>query len=820
MSTAQNSFIRSRCHRVARCRPALLSVAFVAPLVGLLSVNALPDKKAMSGEEVFRKHCTSCHGANGGGTKLYAKPLTGVRSVENLTAFIHKSMPPRAPAKLPLADARKVADYIYGAFYSPLAQARSKAARIELSHLTVRQYRNAVADLVASFRPGTPIDEKRGLHGEYFKAGRFRRGERVLERVDPEIRFDLGTTGALPEQADPYQFCMSWDGSVLAPDTGEYEFIVRTEHAVRLWVNDLKQPLLDAYVKSGDGNEYRGTVYLLGGRAYPLRLEFSKGVQGVNDLSKIKQKPPTKATLSLEWRPPKRTPEVIPQRNLSPITVPEVFASAAAFPPDDRSMGFERASSVSKAWEEGTTEAAIETAGYVASHLDELLGLAVPTRREGPASGNPSDLNREDAPASGPAADRAAKLRDFCKRFATRAFRRPLTPDLEQRYIERQFKEAPDLESAVKRVVLLTLKSPRFLYREVGGNGRDPFDTASRLAFALWDTIPDDELMKAASEGQLATREQVTKQAERMIGDRRAWMKLREFLLQWLKVDQYPDLAKDPKRYPGFDEAVASDLRASLEIFLEQVVWNEKSDFRELLLTDKLVLNGRLAKMYGAKLAEDAPFQPVELDLQERAGVLTHPYLLASFAYIDSSSPIHRGVLLARSLLGRTLQPPPQAFTPVPASLHPNLTTRQRVALQTRPAACMSCHSMINPLGFTLEKFDAIGRLRAEENGKPVDSTGSYELRTGEKVTFKGVRDLARFLSQSKEAHGAFVEKLFQYMVKQPVQAYGKKAAAELQDAFETNQFSIRKQMVETAVATALLPSAGAARTSVSRINR
>src|SRR5205085_1304858 len=141
--------------------------------------------------------------------------------------------------------------------------------------------------------------------------------------------------------------------------------------------------------------------------------------------------------------------------------------------------------------------------------------------------------------------------------------------------------------------------------------------------------------------------DQVAKQAERLAADPRAWYKLREFLLQWLKVDQVPDLGKDPKRYPGFDETVATDLRTSLDLFLENTVWTDKSDFRDLMLTDKVYLNGRLAKLYGVSLAADAPFQPVSIDPAERAGVLTQPYLLASFAYADNSSPIHRGVLLA-----------------------------------------------------------------------------------------------------------------------------------------------------------------------------
>src|SRR5439155_25942171 len=121
-------------------------------------------------------------------------------------------------------------------------------------------------------------------------------------------------------------------------------------------------------------------------------------------------------------------------------------------------------------------------------------------------------------------------------------------------------------------------------------------------SFGLWDSLPDEELLKAAAAGQLSTREQVVHQAERMVSDPRTRSKVREFLLQWLKVDQSPDLSKDAKLFPGFGEAVASDLRTSLDLFLDDVVWSERSDFRELLLSDSVFLNGRLAKIYGANL--------------------------------------------------------------------------------------------------------------------------------------------------------------------------------------------------------------------------
>ena len=119
--------------------------------------------------------------------------------------------------------------------------------------------------------------------------------------------------------------------------------------------------------------------------------------------------------------------------------------------------------------------------------------------------------------------------------------------------------------------------------------------------------------------------------------------------------------------------------------------------------------------------------------------MLTHPYLMATFAYTGTSSPIHRGVFLTRSVLGVTLRPPPEAFTPLRGDLHPKLTTRERVALQTKPASCQTCHGIINPLGFTLEHFDAVGRFRDKDNGKPIDATGTYQTRSGQTVKFTGV---------------------------------------------------------------------------------
>lgn len=746
---------------------AVLGCAVVA--IGGASPCRAVDAKA--GEAVYRKLCAACHGARGEGVvEHYGKPLEGDRSLAELASFIERTMPEGEPEKCVGTDAENVAAYVYDAFYSPIAQARNRPARIELSRLTVRQYRNTIADLVRGLRWTSARDERRGLQGEYFKSRRFNAREREIDRLDPVVDFDFGEESPAKDKIPVDQFAVRWSGSIYAPETGEYEFILETDNGAQLWVNDVETPLIDGAVKSGKDVALRESLKLVGGRIYALRLEFFKSERAKEKTARVR----------LKWRMPGREPEVISARYLSPVKAAETLVVTTPFPPDDRSVGYERGTSVSKAWDQATTDAAIEVAGYVAAHLDELSG------------------------SKPGAVDREKKLREFCGKFAARAFRRPLTEEMKRTYVDRQFAAGGDPETSVKRVVLLTLKSPRFLYLELDEAPADAYDVASRLSYTLWDSSPDEPLLQAAATGQLSTAEQVRKQAARMTSDERTRGKLAQFFRLWLQVDRFDDLSKDARRFPDFDARIVSDLREALELFLDEVVWSERSDFRELMTADWLYLNGRLAKFYGAKLPPDAPFQKVTLNAGERAGVLTHPYLMAGYSYTASTSPIHRGVFVSRSLLGRALRPPPEAVQPFPIEMHAGLTTRERVDLQTKNESCRSCHRMINPLGFAFEHFDTVGRFRAEEQGKPINAAGTYLDRAGKLVKFADVRELAEYLCRSEEAHEAFVEQLFHELVRRPIRAHAPSIAVDLERSFAAGGFGIRNLMIEIATAAAM----------------
>lgn len=747
----------------------LLFATLTCATFGVFS-QCLSAAETRTGKQIYQQMCAKCHGVAGEGVKdKYAKALIGDRSVVDLAKVISETMPEDSPGTCTDEAATRVATYIHDAFYSRIPQERNKVARVELSRLTVRQYRHAVADLLGSFTETGKWDDERGLQAEYHNSRGFRRDKKVLERVDPIVDFHFGEASPLAEKIEPAEFSIRWQGTVLTTDAGEYEFIVKSDNGVRLWVNNMRQPLIDAGVKSGNDTEFRASLQLLGGRPYPLRLEF------------VKSKEKT-ASAVLLWKQPHHADEIIPARNLSPNRFPESFVVQTPFPPDDRSIGYERGTSISKEWDEAETYAAVEVAAYVTANLSDISGV------------------RDSSP------DRVEKLREFCRQFASRAFRRPLTDEQRAFFVDRHFENANDHKAAVKKVVLLTLKSPRFLYREIGteSGAGDNYDVAARIAFGLWDSLPDKQLMEAAAKGEVHTREQVAQHAARMIDDARTRAKVREFFQQWLNVDRIQDVSKDKELFPEFNEAIASDLRTSLDLFLDATIWSEASDFRQLLLSDDLYLNGRLAPFYGAELAGDAPFQKVDVDPRERAGVLSHPFLMTGFAYHSTSSPIHRGVFVARSLLGRSLRPPPEAVSPLAPDLHPSLTTRERVLLQTKPVACQTCHAMINPLGFSLENYDALGRFRAEEKGRAIDAAGYYNTQAGKQVSFNGVREMATFLAASEEVHAAFVEQLFHYLVKQPIRAYGPDRLTQLRKNFAENNYSIRKLLVELITVSAL----------------
>lgn len=771
-------------------KPNRIILPLVVVVLGCVIACSGPSTVATAnGAHVYEQKCAACHGNNGQGVEgKYAEALYGDRPLPKLARYIHQNMPDDHPETLSLPEAQAVATYVYDAFYSPPAQARLHPTRIELAHLSNPQLVTTVADLLRSFvGPDVPATPGVGLNATYYNSaqrGRFEASKVVHKGIDAQVDFEFTESSPVRQQIGAAEFSMQWRGAVLADESGDYEFVVRTPNTVRVWLNadvgaaNPVDAVIDANVSNPQHPDYRVTVRLIGGRSYPIAIDYWA-------LAEKPGAPPP--AFSLRWRPPHGSERPIPTRNLSPSIVKPTFVVATRFSADDSSQGYERSVSVSKAWDEATTGVAFEVANQVVKKLDQFART-----RAGEAT-------------------RPQKVEAFAERFVATAFRRPLSADEKTLYITERFKDAPDLETAIKRVVLLTLKSPQFLYVDLphqtaastsaGASATDDFAIAARLSFALWDSLPDAELTAAAASGRLHSRGEIVAQATRMLGDPRARAKLREFFHQWLQLRYIEDLRKDGALYPDFTADVIDDLRTSLNLFLDEVAWNERSDFRELLRADYVVANERLAKFYGwpAPQTQAGDFGRVSALPGQRSGVLTHPYLLAAFAYKNSSSPIHRGVFLTRNIVGRSLKPPPMAVSFNEAEFAPDLTMREKVVRLTKSETCQGCHSVINPLGFSLESYDAVGRFRTEENGRPVDPVSDYLTDDNRTVRLAGARDVADFAIGSERANEAFIEQLFHHVTKQPVPAYGLNTLAGLRDSFIASDYNLQKLLIEIA---------------------
>jgi len=770
----------------------IFGIALLLPAYISTGLFAAVSPTEHPGAVIYRNQCAECHGAKGEGvTDLYDEPLIGKRSLSSLERYIVRAMPEDNEEACIGPDAKAVTAYIYDAFYSPQAQAKHHPRpKIAFSRLTTSQYQQSVADIIDHFRRPAEFSwterSERGLVGYYYGTQKFRGDEEkdgsdVFERTDPQVKFDFGTRSPDPEKIGPDEFSVKWSGALIAPETGSYDFIIRTQNGAKLHLNDKRNPLIDAWVSQGkEPRDERASVYLIAGRAYFLELSF------------FSYKEET-ASIELLWKPPHGVRQPVPERHLAPYArIPETLVITTPFPADDSSEGYARGTSVSRGWHEAVTNAALEVSSYVLRHLNELSRY------------------RENDPG------RRKKLKHFCSVFAAKAFRRHLDDAEWKRVIGAPFENNEVVEKAVRSSLLLALMAPQFLYPEsTRGNHVSPDSLkATRLALAIWDSVPNKTLTRAAKKRKLSTRAQVLDQARQMLGNPRARTKIDGFFHHWLEMERGESVSKDKEAFPGFDEALLADLRTSLTLFLDEVVWGDSPDYRRLLSADYLFLNARLAKFYNSPdRAQGGKFEKITFDGARRSGIITHPFLLTTMAYHKTTSPIHRGVFLTRNIAGIPMKPPPDDIEFEEADFDPSLTMREKVTEVTRANSCMACHATINPFGFSLENYDAVGRWRTEDNKKPVDTRGDLVTEEGEKIVLNGARDVAEFAASSPLAQRAFVVHLFNHLTKQPPVAYGEGTTDALLAIFRASDFNIRELIVQIATTAATLepPAAGKA---------
>lgn len=383
----------------------------------------------------------------------------------------------------------------------------------------------------------------------------------------------------------------------------------------------------------------------------------------------------------------------------------------------------------------------------------------------------------------------------FISEFGLRAFRRPLTAD-ERAAFGALFEQGPtlvasgdDFRDGVRLVVEAMLQSPQFLYRtelsdEVGDTGSialSSFEVATRLSYFVQGTMPSDELFERARRDELATAEQVADAVEVLLGSERASVQLVSFHAQVWDFNRISGIAPDRDVFPEAPANIVSSARTASERFVREVI-ESGGGLTELLTAPYAFADAGLAPLYGID-ERDAPssMSRIELDPDERKGLLMQVGFLASHAYAVDTDPIHRGVFVVRRLLCRDIDDPPPgaSMTPLPETDEPLETTREEVELLTGQAGCFHCHAQINPPGFALEGFDAVGQLRTTENGVRVDTSGTMEIDDVD-IDFTGPMDFIDALASSQEARTCYASKWLEFAYGRALADAERTVAAEL----------------------------------------
>lgn len=382
-------------------------------------------------------------------------------------------------------------------------------------------------------------------------------------------------------------------------------------------------------------------------------------------------------------------------------------------------------------------------------------------------------------PASESATDRRSAAEQVVQRMASRAFRRPATADEIERLTTLAISAIDDgetFESGIQLALQAILVSPHFLYKVerplADGEDRrdlDPFEFATSLSYFLWSSMPDDELLRAAWEGRLSDPQERRRQVLRMLADPRSAALVDNFAEQWLQLRVLDRLNPDPERFPEFDQELRAAMREETRLLFAEVLRSDLS-VMTLLEADFTFVNGRLARHYGIANVDGDEFRRVSTAGTGRGGLLTQASILTLTSNPTRTSPVKRGKWVLENLLGEPPPPPAPGVMELEAQEQLTGTLRERMQQHRENPACAACHAPMDPIGFALENFDAIGRYRTDDDGLPIDAAGV--LPDGS--SFAGAIELQRLLSTSRRERfvATVAEKLTVYALGRGLRFY------------------------------------------------
>ncbi|KYF96736.1 hypothetical protein BE20_40020 [Sorangium cellulosum] len=377
------------------------------------------------------------------------------------------------------------------------------------------------------------------------------------------------------------------------------------------------------------------------------------------------------------------------------------------------------------------------------------------------------------APCEAGAEPRAC-ARQVVVRFGARAYRAPITDaaDIERHLGLFGVGAETSYEHGIEMLLRGMLQSPRFLYRvEIGTSEKvseravrlSPHEVAARLSYTLWGTLPDARLNEAIEDGGLTTREGVAAQVGWMLEDERGKKLLHRFLGSWTHLNGLVGVVKDESAFPEWQSrSFRESLRGQADAFFDHVLHEQGGALRALFTSTTVFYNKDLGGYYGVT-GGDA-FQALERADGTASGILTLPALLAVQAKPAESSPIYRGRFVREALLCQQLPAPP-ANIPKPPEVDASSSTRERLAQHEVDPSCSGCHQLLDPIGFGFEHYDALGRYRELDGGKPVDASGKVVATRDMNGQFVGVAELGERLAGSAEVEECVARQWFRFAI-------------------------------------------------------
>jgi hypothetical protein len=365
--------------------------------------------------------------------------------------------------------------------------------------------------------------------------------------------------------------------------------------------------------------------------------------------------------------------------------------------------------------------------------------------------------------------------------LARRAYRQPVSEgdvDLLVDFYQSGRKNG-SFESGIENALAFLLTAPKFLFRTESDPAIVPADgiyrlgdieLASRLSFFLWSSIPDDELLNVAVQGKLKDPAVLDRQVKRMLADRKSDALVRNFAGQWLFLRNLQSSQPDGHEFPDFDDNLRQSFRRETELFFESIV-RENRSILDLLNANYTFLNERLARHYGIPKIYGSHFRRVTLTDQTRMGLLGQGSILTVTSYPNRTSPVLRGKWILENILGTPPPPPPPNVPPLKENDDTTKTRSVRELLEEhrKSPACAGCHAVMDPLGFSLENFDAIGEWRSKDHSGAIDASG--QLADGTKV--EGPVTLRQALLKHPEQFaGTVTEKLLTYALGRGLEFY------------------------------------------------